>query len=65
MQGCGAWTIVSSLNCALSVSIADLSTRQDKAPVMALHASSMAYSYSTLGDAAFSSHAEGRSISSS
>ena len=47
-----------------SACVAKLVTRQDEAPIMALHASSTTYSYSTLGDAAFSSHPAERAMSS-
>lgn len=43
---------------------ADLWVRQDKAPTVALQAPSTTHPFSTLGDAAFSSHPKKHSISS-
>lgn len=53
------------LQIALVTCGAKLATRQDEASIMALHASSTTYSYSTLGDATFSSHPAERAMSSS
>ena len=65
MQDCGAWTTVSFYTEISIVDVADLRMRQDEAPTMALQSSSTTHSFDTLGDAAFSSHPEERSISSS
>lgn len=53
------------LQIALVTCVAKPVTRQDEASIMALYASSTTHSYSTLGDAAFSSHPAERAMSSS